>query len=188
MKKVDRNGDKKITTDDLYYYGDANPHYQFGINLGFEYKGLDFSAFIQGVGQQNLIREGNIRGPFVSWWMNQNSTYLYNTWNEENTGARFPLLSFNGSINDWNYSHYNDINVMKVWYARLKNVAIGYTFPKKWMNKAGIDNLRLYVSADNIFEVDSVADNFDPETQASTGQGKIDCYARTVSFGIDITF
>ena len=188
VKKVDRNGDKKITTDDLYYYGDANPHYQFGINLGFEYKGLDFSAFIQGVGQQNLIREGNIRGPFVSWWMNQNSTYLYNTWNEENTGARFPLLSFNGSINNWNYSHYNDINVMKVWYARLKNVAIGYTFPKKWMNKAGIDNLRLYVSADNIFEVDSVADNFDPETQASTGQGKIDCYARTVSFGIDITF
>ena len=188
VKKVDRNGDKKITTDDLYYYGDANPHYQFGINLGFNYKGIDFSAFIQGVGQQNLIREGNIRGPFISWWMNQNSTYLYETWNENNTDARFPLLSFNGSINDWNYSHYNDINVMKVWYARLKNVAIGYTFPKKWMNKAGIDNLRLYVSADNIFEIDSVADNFDPETQASTGQGKIDCYARTVSFGIDITF
>ena len=188
VKKVDRNGDKKITTDDLYYYGDANPHYQFGINLGFNYKGIDFSAFIQGVGQQNLIREGNIRGPFISWWMNQNSTYLYETWNENNTDARFPLLSFNGSINNWNYSHYNDINVMKVWYARLKNVVIGYTFPKKWMNKAGIDNLRLYVSADNIFEIDSVADNFDPETQASTGQGKIDCYARTVSFGIDITF
>lgn len=124
VKKVDLNGDSAITTDDLYYYGDANPHYQFGINLGASYKGFDFSAFIQGVGQQNLIREGNLRGPFVSWWMNQNKTYLYDTWTEDNPNARFPILSFDGSVNNWNYSQYNDINVMNVWYARLKNIVI----------------------------------------------------------------
>lgn len=188
VKKVDLNGDSAITTDDLYYYGDANPHYQFGINLGASYKGFDFSAFIHGVGQQNLIREGNLRGPFVSWWMNQNKTYLYDTWTEDNPNARFPILSFDGSVNNWNYSQYNDINVMNVWYARLKNIVIGYTLPKHWIKKIGVDNLRLYLSADNLWELTHVADGFDPEAQASTGNGKIDCYARTVSFGIDLIF
>lgn len=188
VKKVDLNDDGAITTDDLYYYGDANPHYQFGINLGASYKGFDFSAFIQGVGQQNLIREGNLRGPFISWWMNQNKTYLYNTWTEDNPNARFPILSFDSSVNNWNYSQYNDINVMNVWYARLKNIVIGYTLPKNWVRKVGVDNLRLYLSADNLWELTHVDDGFDPEAQASTGQGKIDCYARTISFGIDLTF
>lgn len=188
VRKVDLSGDGAITTDDLYYYGDSNPHYQFGINLGASYKGFDFSAFIQGVGQQNLIREGNLRGPFVSWWMNQNKTYLYETWTEDNTNARFPILSFDGSVNNWNYSQYNDINVMNVWYARLKNIVLGYTLPKQWINKVGLENLRLYISADNLWELTHVDDGFDPEAQAATGQGKIDCYARTISFGIDLTF
>lgn len=188
VKKIDLNGDGSITTDDLYYYGDSNPHFQFGLNLGARYKDFDFSAFIQGVGQQNLIREGNLRGPFVSWWMNQNKTYLYETWTEDNSNARFPILSFDGSVNNWNYSQYNDINVMNVWYARLKNIVLGYTLPKKWMNKVGLENLRLYISADNLWELTHVDDGFDPEAQAATGQGKIDCYARTVSFGIDLTF
>lgn len=188
VRKVDLNDDGAITSDDLCYYGDSNPHFQFGINLGAKYKGFDFSAFIQGVGQQNLIREGNIRGPFVSWWMNQNRVYLNETWTKENTNARFPILSFSGAVNNWNYSQYNDINVMSVWYARLKNMVVGYTFPKTWMKKVGIENLRLYVSADNLWELTQVADKFDPEAQASTGQGKIDCYARTVSLGIDLTF
>ena len=188
VRKVDLSGDNAITSDDLYYYGDSNPHFQFGLNLGAKYKGFDFSAFIQGVGQQNLIREGSLRGPFVNWWMNQNEVYLNNTWTKENSNARFPILSFSGSVNNWNYSQYNDVNVMNVWYGRLKNVVLGYTLPKTWMKRAGIENLRLYVSADNLWELTHVADKFDPEAQASTGQGKIDCYARTVSLGIDLTF
>lgn len=188
VRKVDLTGDNAITTDDLYYYGDANPHYQFGINLGARYKGFDFSAFIQGVGQQNLVRSGNMEGPFRSWWMNQNKTFLYNTWTEENPNARFPLLSMNGSIISWNYRDYNDINVMNTWYARMKNMVLGYTLPKSIVRKVGIENLRLYVSADNLFELTKVADGYDPEAQATTKQGNIDCYSRTVSFGIDLTF
>lgn len=188
VRKVDLDGDGAITTGDLYYYGDANPHFQFGINLGASWKGFDFSAFIQGVGQQHLLREGNLRGPFISWWMNQNKTYLYETWTEENTNARFPILSFDSSVNNWNYSYYNDINVMNVWYARLKNIVFGYTLPRKWTAKVRVEKLRLYVSSDNVWELMNVDDGFDPEAQASTGQGSIDCYARTVSFGIDLTF
>lgn len=188
VKKVDLDGDGAITTNDLHYYGDANPHFLFGLNLGAKYKGLDFSAFIQGVGQQNIVRTGNLRGPFVSWWMNQNRTYLNNTWTETNTNADFPILSFNGSINNWNYSWYNDVNVMHAWYARMKNMVLGYTLPKTLLNKIGVENMRLYISGDNLFELTHVKDKFDPEAQAGTGNGSVDCYARTVSFGIDLTF
>lgn len=188
VKKIDINGDGRITTDDLVYYGDANPHFTFGLNLGAQWNGFDFSAFIQGVGKQNLVREGNLIGPFNSWWMNQNKAYLTDTWREDNTDARFPILSFNGNVINWNYKTYNDINVMNVWYARIKNIAIGYTIPKTALKHVGIDNLRVYVASDNLWELTHVADKFDPEAQASTGQGKIDCYARTLSFGIDLSF
>lgn len=188
VRKVDLSGDGAITSDDLYYYGDSNPHFLFGLNLGASFKGFDFSAFIQGVGQQNLIRENSLRGPFVNWWMNQNRTYLYETWTENNTDARFPIMSFNGAVNNWNYSQYNDINVMNVWYARVKNLVLGYTLPKNLMKKIGIENLRVYVSADNLGEITKVDDKFDPEAQANAGQGKVDCYARTISFGLDLTF
>ncbi|SHG40705.1 SusC/RagA family TonB-linked outer membrane protein [Dysgonomonas macrotermitis] len=188
VRKVDLNNDSKITTDDLYYYGDANPHYQFGINLGAKYKGLDFSMFIQGVGKQSLIRTGNLEGPFRSWWMNQNKTFLTETWTETNTNARFPILSMNGNVSWWNYGMYNDINVMDCWYMRGKNISVGYTLPKTIVKKIGLDNLRFYISADNLFEFSNVADEYDPEAQSKSAQGNVDVYARTVSFGIDLTF
>jgi len=188
VRKVDLTDDGKITTDDLYYYGDANPHYLFGINLGASYKGFDFSMFIQGVGQQYMIREGSLSSPFAHWWTNQNATFWGNTWTEDNTNARYPAMSRNGARNDWNYKQFNDINVSNIWYARAKNMVLGYTIPKVYLNKLGISNLRLYVSADNLFEFSNVKDGFDPESKAATGQGNVDVYARTLSFGIDLTF
>lgn len=188
VKKVDISGDGRITTDDLYYYGDANPHFQFGVNLGAGYKNFDFSMFIQGVGQQNVVREGSLSSPWNTGWTNQNATFIGNTWTENHTDARYPIMSRNGARNNWNYKWYNDINISNCWYARAKNIVLGYTLPKSWLNKVAIENLRLYVSADNLFEISNVKDGFDPESKAASGQGNVDVYARTLSFGIDVTF
>ncbi|MDL2208218.1 TonB-dependent receptor [Parabacteroides sp. OttesenSCG-928-O15] len=188
VRKVDLNKDNKITTDDLYYYGDANPHYTFGINLGANYKGFDFSMFIQGVGQQYIAREAQLSSPWFSGWTNQNATFWGNTWTPENTNARYPIMSRNGARNNWNYKWYNDINISNIWYARAKNIVVGYTLPKALTRKVLVDHLRLFVSADNLFEISNVKDGFDPEHKAATGQGNVDVYARTLSFGIDLTF
>ena len=51
-KVVDLNGDGAITKDDLYYAGDMAPRLTFGFKLGLEWKGIDFSAFFQGVGNK----------------------------------------------------------------------------------------------------------------------------------------
>ncbi len=188
VRKVDINEDGRITTDDLYYFGDANPHYQFGINLGASYKNFDFSMFIQGVGKQNVVREGQMSSPWFSGWTNQNRTFMGNTWTQDNTDARYPIMSRNGARNNWNYKWYNDININNCWYARAKNIVLGYTLSKSWLKKVSVDNLRLYVAADNLFEISNVKDGFDPESKVETGQGNVDVYARTVSFGIDLTF
>jgi len=188
VRKVDLSGDGAINEDDLYYYGDANPHYEFGLTLGASYKNFDFNMFIQGVGQQYLIRDGAMRYPFAAGWMNQNASYIGKTWSETNRNADYPVMSRNGSRNNWNYNWYNDINVNNVWYARAKNVVLGYTLPKNLLKRAGVENLRLYLSADNLFEFSNVKDGYDPEAQAATNQGNVDVFARTLSFGIDLTF
>lgn len=188
VRKVDLSDDGRITTDDLYYYGDSNPHYQFGLTLGASYKNFDFNMFIQGVGQQYILRDGTMAGPFWVGYQNQNSTFLGNTWTVDNTDARYPVMSRNGARNNWNYKWYNDINVNNCWYARAKNIVLGYTLSKSVVSKLGIENLRCYLSADNLFEISNVKDGFDPENKTNTGNGNAGVFARTISFGLDVTF
>lgn len=80
-KRLDLNGDRKITADgstesDLQFIGDANPHYVFGINAGFNWKGIDVSAMFQGVGKQYIMRTGWMAYPFYAQYTNQNPTFL----------------------------------------------------------------------------------------------------------------
>jgi hypothetical protein len=126
--------------------------------------------------------------PWYSGWTNQNKTFIGNTWTEDNPNARYPIMSRNSARNTWNYKDYNDINVNNCWYMRCKNVQLGYTIPKNITQRAYIENLRVYVSGDNLFEIHNVKDGFDPESKSATGQGNIDVYARTLSFGVNVTF
>lgn len=74
-------------------------------------------------------------------------------------------------------------------YCRLKNVTLGYTLPKSLTEKFCVNNLRFFVSAENLFTITSLADTFDPET---VGIGNWDgCtypLSKTVSFGLSATF
>lgn len=74
-------------------------------------------------------------------------------------------------------------------YMRMKNLQIGYTFPKAWMNKAKIEKLRVYVSGENLFTISGIADMFDPEATAGNGfsNGKTYPLSKTISFGLNIT-
>ena len=74
-------------------------------------------------------------------------------------------------------------------YCRLKNVTLGYTLPMQLTNKFFVNNLRLFVSAENLFTITSLRDTFDPET---IGVGDWDgCtypLSKTFSFGLSATF
>jgi TonB-linked SusC/RagA family outer membrane protein len=188
VNRVDVSEDDLITTDDLVYYGDANPHYGFGINLGMEWKGFDFSAFFQGVAKQNILREGALAYPFRSWWTNQNSSFLGTTWTEDNPNAENPAAYYNGKRKVWNYGGINDVNVVNASYMRAKVITLGYTLPQSLLDKAAIDRVRVSVTGNDLFVISNVKDGLDPEKESSANQGSTVPYTSTLMFSLEITF
>lgn len=188
VKRVDVSGDGNITTDDLVYFGDANAHNSFGINLGFEYKGFDFSAFFQGVGKQNIVRTQTLAYPWRRWWQNQNISYINSSWTPENTNAEQPVISMNGQRNNWNYGHINDVNVIKAKYLRAKVLSLGYSIPSTFLEKAGIERLRLSITGNDLFVISNVKDGLDPESQSNAISGNIVPFTSTLLFGLELNF
>ena len=110
-----------------------------------------------------------------------------------NSGTKTPRAS----INDPNDNdRISDRYVEDGSYLRIKNLTLGYTFPKKWMEKARIDNIRLYCNIQNLYTFTKYS-GYDPEvgasTQDSTGltfgldNGRYPS-PTTYSFGLNITF
>jgi TonB-linked SusC/RagA family outer membrane protein len=179
------NGDE----GDLVELGNIRPQYSFSLDLGGDYKNFDFRMLFQGVGKRTLFRGGQFSAPILGGqWFFQGAKFFYGkTWTPENTGAQFPELSVNGAVNGYNYrpSENNKINGA---YLRLKNLQIGYSLPQTVLSKIGIDKLRLFVSGENVFDIqDSIARdlNFDPEAGTSSVGYP---FVRTYSLGAQINF
>ena len=188
VKRIDTSGDGKINTDDLNYYGDANPHYSFGINLGLEWRNFDFSAFFQGVGQQYIVRTGTLAYPFRSWWMAQNKSWLNETWSKYNTGADLPIVCFDGARKKWNYAQTNDVNVIKAAYLRAKAISLGYTLPESITGRAGISRLHLSVTGNDLFCISNINDGLDPEHGAAAHNGDALSFQSSLIFSVQVTF
>ena len=184
-KVVDINGDGAITTEDLYYAGDAAPRLAFSIKAGLEWKGIDVSAFFQGIGRQVTLRSGNLYAPFVTNYSMQNSSFLGKTWTPENPDARYTIMSRDQGFNKWNYEN-KDISVQNNKYIRLKSLVLGYSLPKQWISKAGLSKLRFYFSGDDLWEWTKIKDGYDPEH--GEGSNSTFPFSRLLTFGVDITF
>ena len=61
----------------------------------------------------------------------------------------------------------SDFWVINTSYLRLKTLQLGYTLPKSVLNAIGLSNVRVYYSAENLFTIDSMPLNVDPETVSS---------------------
>lgn len=182
---VDADGDGAITVKDVVYKGDTDPHLVFGIRAGLEWKGIDFSAFFQGVGKQNVLRSGYLYAPWITNYTNQNGEFLGKTWTAEKPNAEYTVMSRNTSFNRWNYEN-KDISVQNSRYIRLKSLIIGYTLPKKWTDKVHMDKVRVYFSGEDLFEFTSIKDGYDPENGEASNT--IFPFSRLLSFGLDVTF
>lgn len=184
-KVVDLDGDGVITRDDIYYAGDAAPRLSFGIKGGLEWKGIDFNMFFQGIGKQKILRTGNMYAPWVVNYTRQNVSFMGKMWSEENPNAEYAIASRDAAFNKWNYQN-KDVSVQNNKYIRLKSLVVGYTLPKAWTSKAGINKLRVYFSGDDLWEWTKVKDGYDPEYgEASNNTFP---FSRQITFGVDLTF
>ena len=185
----DVNKDGKLTQDDLVFLGSDDPKYSFSFNFGCEWKGFDFNVHFQGVGKRTIYREiDSWKVPFKAIWLNTTNQSVGNVWSPETPNNHFPTYSNSNDINNYNY-------IPSTWsadngaYLRLKEIVLGYTLPKAWMNKSGfISNLRIYVSGADLWEKSYITDGWDPEATRKVENKQRYPFNRTVTFGVNAIF
>ena len=158
LKFKDLNGDGKLDDEDRTMTGNPHPDFTFGLTLSAEYKGFDVSAFFQGsVGNDllNVLKYDIYSG---TGWYNAPKDILTTYWNGPgSTNKNFGIDAdsrMNLEMSDWYVENGS--------YVRLKNLQIGYTIPSAITKKITINNLRIFVAAQNLFTITGYS-GLDPE-------------------------
>lgn len=188
---VDYDGDGKIysgegTADepgDRRIIGNTTPRYQYGIRAGFSWKGFDFSMFFHGVGKRDYWRTDQLAWPTGDWGTNFKETLDF--WSEENPNAFFPRTYANNRVNT-SYNRWTQTKYLAdASFFRLQNITLSYSLPKNIISRLFIENLRIYVTGENLKTWDHLPKGLEPE-MLSNGAWTYP-YLRKISFGINLT-
>ncbi|WP_344785692.1 TonB-dependent receptor [Postechiella marina] len=148
-------GDGVIDINDRQYSGSGTPEFEMGFNFNTWYKGVDFSMqWYASVGGE--IMNGNKAYAYQEG----NHQDLVYQWSPQNPTSQIPV--FRGSTTDNNVRGRNDYWLEDGTFARLRNITLGYTIPKRKIEKIGLSKLRFYVTGQNILTLTKY-DGFDPE-------------------------
>ena len=174
----DYNGDGVIQYSegaacDRHEIGNPNPDVTLGVNLGFNWKGLDFAVNGAGAFGQQIMRSYRSFGD--SWWHNYDTT-IFDRWHGEGTSNTQPRISGTGHNNTiWVSNRYME----DADYFKIKAVTLGYDFTKVW-KKCPLQQLRLYVQAQNLYTFTSYT-GLDPEVGSAGGA---DSWASGIDLGL----
>lgn len=161
----DLNGDGIIDENDRYAVGNGNtPPWVFGLQFGFDWKGLDLSLLLQGTAGLKVLWMDRFNMGYLTHGSAINKEIAEGAWRDGRTDATFPrLLTRTNAINN----QPSDFWVEDKSYMRLKNIQIGYTLPSKWMQKIDVSRLRIYISGENLFTLTGYR-GIDPEVSGTT--------------------
>ena len=160
-----------------------DPVFTFGFHLNVAWKGIDLIAFFQGTGNVKRYMGDALGG------LGNADTKLNVLWEDSYTlkgeGAKYPNLGIPGA-NYYGNGGQNSFWLQNASYCRLKDLQIGYTFPRKLVQPLGISNCRIYYSGQNLFTITGMIDGFDPEMPSGRGNG----YPLNLvnSIGLNLTF
>ena len=157
--------DGKINSDDKVPLGNSLPRWQYGGTVNLGWKGIDFSMAFQGIGRRTSYMATEMVQPIRDNYGNIPAIIDGKYWSpfntdEQNRNAKYPRLSNTGKSNNYQTS---DFWLFNGGYFRLKNVTLGYTLPRKWTQKIRMSNVRLYVSASDLFCISDYPKGWDPE-------------------------
>ena len=186
----DMNGDGVVNNYDRAAVGNPRtPEIQYGIPVGLSYKGFDFSMLWQGSALCSVQLSGPAVWDFPLYDQSRTGKVRkmhLNRWTPETAAtATYPALHY--GIHNNNKQQYSSLFLYDASYIRLKNVEIGYTLPKAWTSKAGIQSVRIYAQGQNLLTFDRLGDvDMDPEIK--NGDGSWFPVQRVVNLGINMTF
>ena len=211
LKFVDMDGDRVISpttsandVKDMVIIGNSLPRFTHTLRFSANWMGIDLSLLFNGIGRQHwypgqdtYLFWGPYSRPFVTYIPKD----IYGKiWSEDNPDAYFPRprgwTAFGGDGGPRQLVVVNNKYLQNVAYFRLKNLTLGYSFPKKWMDKIKIEKIRVYFSGENLFTASPIKSKYiDPAMAGSSctwQSGNTSAYgyptARAYSFGLDITF
>jgi len=172
VRYKDVNGDGQIDTKDRVYSGSAIPTLQMGLNLNAAYKGFDLSIFLQSVSGNKIYNTARVALESYNGPNNYNADVQ--PWSIDNPSSTTPRLLQGGGLGDVGLAAASNARFNSTrWvedgdYLRLRNVQIGYTFPKTLINKVpSLGSVRVYLTGRNIVTFTDYS-GFDPEI---TGTG-----------------
>ncbi len=181
VKYKDINGDGKIDQNDRTFLGSAIPKFTYGLTINLEYQNFDLSAFFQGSYGNKIYMQVNqdIEGFYRPFNLTQR---VYDQrWHGEGTSNTMPLVSWLDAGN--NILEPSSRFLEDASYLRLKNLQIGYTFPKRITDKVHIKGLRIYMTGQNLLTITKYT-GLDPEMHISNNV-TVEKYPGDVAAGID---
>lgn len=158
IKFKDLNNDGVVNDLDQTFIGSPHPDFTLNLTNEINFKGFDFNFFFQGVfGNEilNLVRR-NIEG--MAGLSNQ-SVQVFDRFRPEAPSNTVPR----GTGPDPNANRRISTRFIEDGsFVRLRNISLGYNFPKNWLQRAHIQNLRIYLSAQNVYTWTDFS-GYDPE-------------------------
>ncbi len=198
IRFVDVNGDGKVDADDRTILGDPFPGFFYGFNLQGEYRGLDLSINLRGVGDKQVYNSARIALEGMTG-SNNFSTDVLNRWTGEGTSNSIPRLTREDPNGNTRYS---DRWIEDSGYLRIQNIQIGYSLEeeqlKTWTGNF-VSRMRFYLGVQNLATFTKYS-GFDPEvtraqsfqkgdfTLASGQDGGPSPLPRIVQLGWSVTF
>lgn len=175
----DLNGDDQITNLDMTRIDRTNiPQIQYGITLGAQYKGFDFTAVLQGQGRayQYLRYTFNVGNNALVYFLEN----AYDT--EDNPDGSLPAYNRHNTTDKLSTLWLRDIS-----FLRLKNIEVGYTLPKALLSKVGIESLRFYVNGYNLLTFDKLKKDGLTDPESIDVEGWQFPHTKSINFGLNLT-
>jgi hypothetical protein len=176
---IENPGDKSII-------GNSTPRFAFSLGLNAAWKGFDLNMLWQGIGKRDLWLDSPIFwGAGGIYWLTAYEEHM-DYWTDSNTDAFWfrPYID-KGKKNKQVQTRY----LQDGSYLRFKTIQLGYTLPRSITEKAKIQNMRIYISGENLLTFTRLFAAFDPEATGGTrANGYIYPLQKVLSGGLSITF
>jgi len=173
FKYADINGDGKITSADRTHFGNPNPDFTAGLNIGASYKNFDFFIFLYSTVGNDVINSVRSSTEFPqSFDVAISKAAVYNSWRPDRTNGTVPILERTGNFSNGTGA-FNSYTMENGSYLRCKTLSFGYTVPLAKLKKIGLEKFRFYGQVANLFTITKYSGP-DPELAGTN-----------VNFGID---
>jgi hypothetical protein len=182
LKYADLNGNDTIDVNDQTWLGTTLPKIEYGIRIDLSYKNFDLSVFGSGVAGKTGFDPTKFFNDFVDQRNNFGPGTL-SAWTPQNTSSGIPALSLLNHNGEDRTSSFYYVNAS---YFKLRNLTIGYNFPRNIANSIKMQSLRVYVAGQNLFALKSKEfSSKDPERANTFDLWPV---PTAYTFGINVNF